>query len=213
MIETRLNADYLHPVVAHGAQLPWIASPMPGVDRRMLYRVGAEQARATSLVRYDANSHFASHEHPAGEEIVVLEGVFQDEHGSYPQGTYLRNPPGSLHAPGSVDGCIIFVRLRQFHPDDKVTVDYRFPDHGATLLFESPHEKVGVESLLPEERWEHANARGLEIFLIHGDAAVNDNELHTWSWMRLPANVEVSIVAGRQGVRFWFKDAPLTLGL
>jgi hypothetical protein len=213
MIDTCLNADYSQLAIVHGAQLSWIASPAQGVERRLLYRVGEEQARATSLVRYSANSHFSSHLHPAGEEILVLEGVFQDEHGSYPTGSYLRNPPGSIHAPGSVDGCVIFVRLRQFHPDDKVTVAYRFPEERSTVLFESFHEKVEVESLLPLEHWEHANPRGLELLVIQGDAHINHHDMQTLSWMRLPPGTKMNINAGQDGLRFWVKDASPTLGL
>ena len=83
-----LNSDFTQRVVVHGSQLPWQSSPIPGVERRMLDRLG--------------------------EEFIVLEGVFQDEHGDYPVGTYVRNPPQSSHTPGSKDGCTIFVKLRQF---------------------------------------------------------------------------------------------------
>lgn len=112
MIPEHVNAALHERAIAHGARLPWLASPLAGVERRLLYRLGGEQARATSLVRYQPGSHFSAHEHGGGEEILVLEGVFEDEHGRYPAGSYLRNPPGSQHAPGSTGGCVIFVRLR-----------------------------------------------------------------------------------------------------
>ncbi|GAL13613.1 hypothetical protein JCM19233_4618 [Vibrio astriarenae] len=51
-----------------------------------LDRVGGEVARATSIVRYKPNSAFSPHTHDGGEEFFVLEGVFSDEHGDYPQG-------------------------------------------------------------------------------------------------------------------------------
>jgi anti-sigma factor ChrR (cupin superfamily) len=41
---------------------------------------------------------------------VVLDGVFQDEHGTYPAGSWLRNPPGSVHRPWSDLGCTIWVK-------------------------------------------------------------------------------------------------------
>jgi len=87
---------------------------MYGVYRRPLDRVGDEVARATTIVKYQANSHFSSHVHTGGEEFIVLEGVFQDEHGDYAAGSYIRNPPQSSHTPGSDDGCVIFVKLWQF---------------------------------------------------------------------------------------------------
>ena len=102
-----LNADFKEPVVIQTDQLDWNASPMPGVDRRMLDRIGGEVARATSIVRYAPNSKFSAHTHTGGEEFIVLDGVFQDEHGDFPEGTYVRNPPTTSHTPGSDDGCII----------------------------------------------------------------------------------------------------------
>ena len=95
----RLNADFTQRIVIRPGDTPWQASPSPGVTRRMLDRVGDEAARATSLVRYAPGSVFPAHEHPDGEEILVLEGVFTDEHGEHGPGTYLRNPDGSRHAP------------------------------------------------------------------------------------------------------------------
>ena len=113
-----INADFTQRVVVRPGDSPWLASPSPGVERRMLDRIGGEQARATSLVRYAPGSAFPVHGHPEGEEILVLEGVFSDERGDHGPGTYLRNPEGSQHAPRSEGGCTLFVKLRQFQPGD-----------------------------------------------------------------------------------------------
>ena len=107
----RINDDLTRPVILHAGRLDWVPSPAAGVDRRMLYRVGGEVARATSIVRYARGSAFPAHVHNGGEEILVLEGTFQDEHADYPAGSYFRNPPGTSHSPASADGCTIFVRL------------------------------------------------------------------------------------------------------
>jgi len=89
----------------------WVTSPTAGVTRRMLDRVGDEVARATSLVRYAPASRFERHEHGGGEEILVLEGLFQDEHGSYPAGSWLRNPRWSRHTPFTGrEGALIYVK-------------------------------------------------------------------------------------------------------
>jgi len=114
-----LNADFGARAAVHATRLDWTPSPIPGVDRRMLDRIGDEVARATSIVRYAPHSHFSPHTHGGGEEFLVLEGVFQDEHGDYPAGTYVRNPPTSSHTPGSEPGCTIFVKLWQFDPRDR----------------------------------------------------------------------------------------------
>ncbi len=114
-----LNDDLAKPAVVHDGKVDWVASPTPGVDRRMLFRIGGERARATSIVGYAPDSRFPRHVHDGGEESVVLKGVFQDEDGDYPAGSYVGNPPGSAHAPASRDGCTIFVRLWQFRQGDK----------------------------------------------------------------------------------------------
>ena len=97
-----LNADFSKRAVVHAARLPWTPSPIIGVERRMLDRMGEEVARATSIVRYAPQSRFSPHTHGGGEEFLVLEGVFQDEHGDFPAGSYIRNPPTSSHTPGSL---------------------------------------------------------------------------------------------------------------
>ncbi|CAN0603194.1 unnamed protein product, partial [Ectocarpus sp. 12 AP-2014] len=76
-----LNADFSERVIIHSDQIEWQASPMPGVDRRMLDRIGDEVARATTIVRYAPGSQFSQHTHTGGEEFIVLDGVFSDEHG------------------------------------------------------------------------------------------------------------------------------------
>src|SRR5690242_11505325 len=117
-----INADFSRRVVVHAARLPWAPSPMAGVERRMLDRIGDEVARATSIVRYAPGSRFSPHTHAGGEEFLVLQGVFQDEHGEYPTGSYVRNPPTSRHTPGSAVGCVLFVKLWQFDPADRKEV-------------------------------------------------------------------------------------------
>ncbi len=114
----RIHADFSRRVVLRPEDVAWVPSPMAGVERTMLDRVGGEVGRATSLVRYAPGSRFSRHRHGGGEEFLVLDGVFSDEAGDYPAGTYVRNPIGSAHAPYSDGGCTIFVKLHQFDPAD-----------------------------------------------------------------------------------------------
>ena len=100
----KINADLSQRAVVHSEELPWVESPLPGVERRMLERDGEEVARATSVVRYAPNSSFDPHTHGGGEEFFVLDGVFSDEHGDFGPGTYVRNPPGSRHTPRQRQG-------------------------------------------------------------------------------------------------------------
>ena len=213
MTPERLNDDLLLPVLMHGASLPWIASPLPGVERRPLYRLGGEQARATSLVRYAPGSSFSAHLHSGGEEFLVVDGVFEDEHGCYPSGSYVRNPPASLHTPRASEGCVIFVRLRQFHPEDREQLVIEVNAQGDQLLFENAHERVSIQSVLASSRVEISNSRGLELLVLEGAIAGKDFFLQPLSWMRLPPDTPFEAEAGPEGARLWLKDAALDLGL
>lgn len=113
-----INADFAKRAAIRPGRAEWVASPLPGVERLMLDRLGGEVARATSLVRYAPGSRFERHEHALGEEFLVLDGVFSDAAGDFGPGSYVRNPPGTAHAPSSRDGCTIFVKLRQFQDGD-----------------------------------------------------------------------------------------------
>ncbi len=114
----RLNADFDQRVVVTPEDYRWVDSPMAGVERMMLDRIGEEVAQATSLVRYAPNSTFPSHEHGGGEEILVLEGVFHDEHGAYPAGSWLRSPHRSQHTPFTgEEGALIYVKVGHLLPD------------------------------------------------------------------------------------------------
>lgn len=215
----RINDDLSKPVIVHAARLDWAKSPAAGVDRRMLYRVGGEVARATSIVRYAPGSAFPRHVHTGGEEILVLVGTFQDEHGDYPAGSYFRNPPGTSHEPAAAEGCTIFVRLWQFRKGDE-TQTVRQPGEGAAAplrdgaiaartLFDDGAERVAIEDWRANAAVTVGNERGLEFILLSGRASVNGEELETQSWGRLPAGQELRATTGPNGARVWFKDAPL----
>ena len=215
-----LNADFEQPVAVHAGELEWRASPMPGVSRRMLDRIGDEVARATSIVRYDAGSAFSAHTHGGGEEFFVLEGVFQDEHGDYPAGTYVRNPPGSSHTPASKDGCVIFVKLLQFDPADKshVIVDTNKaapvphrdrPGVCVLPLFADDHEDVRVEHWEPDAEVGLDVAGGAELLVLDGSLRHGDEIFGRNGWIRLPVGARLQAVAGAQGARVLVKTGHL----
>ena len=167
----QLHADLKQRAVVHAAQQAWQASPIAGVERRMLHRVGDEVAQATSLVRYAPGSQFSAHTHTGGEEFLVLEGVFQDEHGDYPAGTYIRNPPTTRHTPGSAQGCTIFVKLWQFDPQDRTRVIVQ--THNMARIHDAQRPGVQVSPLYRDaledvrlEEW--AAQRSITLDLPHG---------------------------------------------
>ena len=215
-----LNADFSRRVLVHSETLDWAPSPMPGVDRRPLDRIGDEVARATSIVRYAPESHFAAHTHGGGEEFIVLDGVFQDEHGDYPVGTYVRNPPGTSHTPGSAPGTVIFVKLWQFDPDDQEPVRIEMPEAPAspdpdrpgvlvTPLFENAEERVSMERWEPGTRSAWTVEGGAEILVLEGSAQDSGDAMVQGSWLRVPDGGRIDLTAGADGVRFWTKTGHL----
>jgi hypothetical protein len=219
-----LNADFSQRAVVHAARLAWVPSPMAGVERRMLDRIGDEVARATSIVRYAPHSHFSAHTHAGGEEFIVLDGVFQDEHGDYPAGSYVRNPPTSSHTPGSEPGCVIFVKLWQFEPDDRTQVRIETgkmpfvpaPDRtGVELmpLFRDASEDVRLERWAPSSHVELSAPGGIEILALDGHFTESAEDFTAQSWLRLPAGATLRAKAGAQGCKVWVKTGHLARGL
>ena len=218
----RLNADFTQRVVLLPEDYAWVASPMPGVERMMLDRIGDEVARATSLVRYAPNSEFSRHEHGGGEEFLVLDGVFSDEHGDYPAGCYVRNPIGTAHTPRiGPEGCTIFVKLHQFESDD----DRQFVVDTRAALF-SPSAREGIEVMelhtfgterVALLRWtpdtpyvRHAHDTVEEVFVLEGSFADEDGEYPAGSWIRSPVGSEHTPVAGPDGALVFIKVGQVT---
>ena len=205
-----LNADFSQRILIQTGDIPWQASPMPGVDRRMLDRIGDEVARATSIVRYAPGSQFSAHTHTGGEEFIVLEGVFQDEHGDYPAGTYVRNPPTTSHTPGAAEGCVIFVKLWQFDADDRnqfrVDMDNGQPSN---TLHQDARETVRFITLAAGQTLNETPTGGAEILILSGAAEESGDTLNTHAWLRLPEGAPLDLTAGHQGTKLWIKTGHL----
>lgn len=193
----KIHADLKQRAVVLSDDLPWVDSPMPGVQRRMLERDGQEVARATSIVRYAPGSYFSAHTHGGGEEYLVLEGVFSDEHGDFGPGTYVRNPVGSSHTPHSKDGATILVKLWQMDPQDQqqITIDTHQAawapglTEGLTVL---PLHTYGTENVAlvkwaPGTKFQtHYHLGGEEIFVIDGTFADEHGVYPKGTWIRSP---------------------------
>jgi len=191
-----LNMNFSERVVIRTHDEPWVASPANGVWRKPLEREEAESGHTTSIVRYDAGSRFSTHPHPMGEEIFVLEGIFSDEHGDYPAGTYIRNPPGSSHAPFSEQGCVIFVKLNQFDQRDNTSVRLNTAEEAwlpgiggleVMPLHEFEHEHVALVKWPAGERFQpHRHFGGEEILVLSGQFADEHGQYPQGSWIRSP---------------------------
>lgn len=213
-----INADFQQRVVIHTAEQPWVDSPIPGVQRRMLDRTGDEVARATSVVRYAPGSKFSPHIHGGGEEFIVLEGVFQDEHGDYPAGSYIRNPPTTRHTPGSLLGCVIFVKLWQFDPADRTEVRLNMDDPLVTsawpgmvvaLLHKDERETVELQTWDGHTHVSMALPGGGEFLVLEGGFVDSGDSLEKHAWLRIPLGGRLSAVAGPLGAKVWVKTRHL----
>lgn len=193
----QLNADLSQRVVLHSAELPWEPSPATGVLRRLLAREGGEDARATSVVRYASGAAFPPHAHPQGEEVVVLDGEFEDEHGIYPAGTYFKNPPGSAHAPRSAAGCTLFVKLRQVEELDLARVVVRPSDQRWQAGLVDGLEVLALDQFgtthVALVRWapgtffnKHQHFGGEEIFVLQGTFQDEYGSYPAGTWIRSP---------------------------
>lgn len=212
-----LHADFSLPVEVAPEDHVWASSPLPGVDRMMLDRIGQEQARATSLVRYAAGAGFTAHAHPRGEEILVLDGTFSEGDLHHPAGCYLRNPPGSSHQPHSPDGALIFVKLAQMTDSDcqRVRVDTQDPANwqqraGQQVcpLYEQGPERVCMVRLAAGEPLLTQAVTGAEALVVSGSLHGLKRELHVHGWLRLPAGSYPFVRAGALGATVFLKTGP-----
>ena len=196
----QVNADLAERVVIDTNALPWQPSPSPSVWRKRLYLDGPQEAGVvTSIVRYDADSAFPVHDHPGGEEIYVLDGTFSDEHGDYPAGSYLLNPEGFCHAPFSKNGCVIFVKLRQYAGRDRhhVTLDTGTlpwqPGWAQGVTVKQLYAQDGYPEQIRLLRFEpgsgpfpHDHTQGEEVFVLDGAFEDEHGNYPAGNWIRNP---------------------------
>jgi quercetin dioxygenase-like cupin family protein len=189
----KLHANFKIFASVHFDASQYLSSPSYGVNRFMLDRIGNEKARATTIVEYQPNSKFPEHIHIGGEEFFVLTGTFQDQHGAFPAGTYVRNPIGSKHSPWvEGDGCTILVKLLQMAetPGEGITplhihVDQAKDTQGVRTAYgtalslyrnEYTGEVVEVCWIQPDNLFpwdENTDVGGEELFVLDGSLIVS----------------------------------------
>lgn len=220
----QINSDFSQRVVIQPEQYQFVDSPLAGVSRMMLDRAGNEVARATSIVRYAPGSGYSAHTHNGGEEILVLDGVFSDEHGDYPAGSYLRNPPGSSHKPFSTNGCTLLVKLWQFAEQDNgqlvLNTQHASWHQGlvAGLSVLPLHEHNGVSTALV--RWapntqfnQHMHVGGEEILVLEGLFCDEYGQYPAGSWLRNPRYSKHTPFTLEQGALIYVKVGHFNAGL
>ena len=214
----RINDDFTQKVWVQIDQQNWVPSPITGVERKPLDRIGAEVGRATSVVRFLPGNSFSPHTHGGGEEFLVLKGVFSDETGDYGPLSYVRNPPGSAHTPFSKDGCEIFVKLCQMKASGEPAVTikadeldfeqvagqeglWRKPLFSATEWFEEVAiEKREAGAPCCKEVFES----GAEILVLSGVLKDGDVAYPAHSWVRFPKGGQARLHSD-ETVVYWIK--------
>lgn len=109
-VERHMNANPNLRALVDTQLQPWLASADGEGACKPLDRQ-ADGAGTTSLLQVPPGAVFAPPGGALGEEILVLDGVFEDEFGRYPAGSWLRSPHLSRHQPFSREGCTIFVKV------------------------------------------------------------------------------------------------------
>ncbi|CAM2159110.1 putative transcriptional regulator (plasmid) [Pararobbsia alpina] len=217
-----INSDLSQRVVVERSSLEWVDSPSAGVQRQLLERDGSEVARTTSIVRYAPGSAFAIHQHELGEEILVLDGVFSDETGSFGKGTYIKNPPRSSHAPNSATGCMLFVKLRHLDPDDsqRTAVDTQngqwltglVPGLSVMPLSEFSTQRTAMVRWAPGTRFNsHRHYAGEEIYVLEGVFEDEFERYPAGTWIRSP-HLSAHRPFSNEGCTIFVKTGHLPVG-
>lgn len=213
-----INMDFKQRVVIKTAKKAWEQSPSPGVMRKPLARENHESGHATSIVKYKAGAKFNSHNHPLGEEIYVISGVFSDETGDYPTGSYFRNPKGFVHAPFSIKGCELLVKLHQISPLDnkRICIDTHqqewlpgYVNLKVKPLHSFENENVALVSMSAGDKLLLNNdAKGEEIYVISGELIDEIGRYPAGTWIRSPGS-NANKPYAEQDTLIWLKTGHL----
>jgi anti-sigma factor ChrR (cupin superfamily) len=217
-----INGDLAARVAVDTTAMAWTPSPSRTVWRKRVHLVGPiESGQVTSIVRYEPSSTFHAHDHPDGEEILVLDGVFSDEHGDWPAGTYLLNPEGFRHAPSSREGCVLFVKLRQYPGRTREHVALRtesmpWQPLRAGVAVRRLYSQDGFTDSVRLERWEAGAQRGrigypsgAELFVLGGSFGDAQGAFARGTWLRLPPGTSHS-PSTHEGCVLYIKEGGFT---
>ncbi len=201
-----LNGDLSKRTVVDTQALSWSASPGAQVWRKRVHLVGPpESGQVTSVVRYEPGARFPEHDHPEGEEILVLEGTFSDHRGDWPAGSYLLNPEGFSHAPWSEEGCTLFVKLRQYPGGDREQLALQTSERPwqHSVRREAQWKKLYAQEPYTDfmrlEAWDSPAdlgqinfPRGAELFVLKGGFSDAEGNYGTHCWLRIPAGGSIA---------------------
>jgi hypothetical protein len=222
-VSESIHGDLSVRVRADTTRMSWAPSPSGTVWRKRVHLVGPpESGQVTSVVRYEQGSSFPAHDHPEGEEILVLDGVFSDEHGDWRAGTFLLNPEGFRHAPFSRPGCTLFVKLRQFPGRERrhVALDTSAlawepgarPGIATKLLYAQDgfSDVVRLKRLEPRvDAGIVSYGEGAELFVLEGAFSDESGEHARGTWLRFPLGATHHPRASAAGCTLYVKTGGL----
>ncbi len=193
----KLNPKFSQRVVVEVPTLEWVDASTEGIQRQLIEFDDDIVARSTSIERCAPGSFFEIHKHNLGEEILVLDGAFSDESGSFGPGTYIKNPAGSSLATKSATGCTLFVKRHHLDQADsqRTVIDTRkstwfpglVPGLSVLPLSEFSTQHTALVSWAPGTQFNaHRHYGGEEIYVLEGIFEDEFGSYPAGTWMRSP---------------------------
>jgi len=96
------------------SKIEWLPLREEGIPYAGIYVKSLRQKKGQNrsdriLLKFEANASYPYHNHPAGEEIFVLEGSCEIENTILNKGDYLYTAPGYKHSVKSEKGCVLLL--------------------------------------------------------------------------------------------------------
>jgi anti-sigma factor ChrR (cupin superfamily) len=199
-----VNADPLKIAMVDTNTAPWEATEWPGIERMVLEFVSdPKKGRETSLLRFSPGASLPKATLDDRLDYFVVDGAFEDEHGSYGAHTFVRNPPGFTHTLRSPNGGTLYAKWRVpfgKEPVQRQVIDSKtaqwldFPHRGASVLHLYPN-KTGIETsrignVHPGRKLpSHDHSIGEETFVLKGCLKDEYTAYGQGIWFRMPCGV------------------------
>jgi len=83
--------------------IPWRSTRFPGIQIHF-YGHRHTSGRTLALIRMAPGCGYPRHRHNGAETVLVVQGGYRDELGSYLAGQFVHYPDGSSHSPIALNG-------------------------------------------------------------------------------------------------------------
>lgn len=202
-----VNADAKAPVIVDTNALPWMPTDFPGIMHKVLERIiDPRKGRETALVKFEPGSAMPTGELDTRMDIVVLEGAYQDELGSYAKYTFVREMPGTSRTLSSKEGCLLYIKWRvpirasERGSERSVVVVDRSKwvsfGHRFGMTTHLYRDRYGLETsrlgeMIPDKHIPpHDHSIGEETFILYGCLKDEHREYTQGCWFRFPYGYE-----------------------